>query len=220
MDEDVVRAYLWEDIIRLGFSPAGTKKQKNWLFQYGKSLREFWEVSSFPDPPTVSNSFLVATIDSSCATSMSYEYAIENHKKYTVRLIHTPASTDRDIMWMHDMDGTYFSFPNQFFLSNLNHRRTAVQEMNSAIIGNVLDSLIMHPAPHQHIESPLDNHDIRIGGGLLNPFLYLFHLRIQLCPNSDRRSAERDRLILLFEAAIKGNAIIPPGELMRVPSAI
>ena len=57
-----------------------------------------------------------------------------------------------------------------------------------------------------------------MGGGITNPFLYLFHLRIQLCPISDRRKAEKARLIDLFEVAIKNNAIVTAFDLMKVPS--
>ena len=58
------------------------------------------------------------------------------------------------------------------------------------------------------------NHDIRIGGGITNPFLYLFHLRIQLCPIPDTRSKERQRLFDLFENAIKKNTNLQIAELM------
>jgi hypothetical protein len=149
---------------------------------------------------------------------MSYECAIENKNKYGIRLMHNPTTSNRDLMWVHDVDGKYFTFPNQSFLTAHKIRKSAVQKMSSAQIGIVVDSLIMHPIPHQHIESPVDNHEIRLGGGLLNPFLYLFHLRIQLCPNEIRRISERNRLILLFETAIKANSIITPCELMKIPN--
>jgi hypothetical protein len=132
--------------------------------------------------------------------------------------MYAPPEENRELMWIHDLDERlYFSFPIQTFLTNHNKRNPAVQKMTLNDIGEVVDSLIMHPTPHQHIESPLDNHDIRVGGGLLNPFLYLFHLRIQLCPDNDRRMAERERLISLFDTAIKENSVIAPSELMKIP---
>jgi len=213
MTKEIVRAYIWQDIIRLGFLPSGTKKQKNWLFRYGESLKKFWEVENYPANPSQTGKRISATIDSCHSIGVAYEYAIEYSQKFIVRLMYP----DRKLMWIHDMDGKYFSFPNQTFLSNHNQRNPAIQNMCPDDIGAVIDSLIIHPTPHQHIESPVDNHDIRVGGGLQNPFLYLFHLRIQLCPDNDRRSAERERLIALFDAKIRGNIVISPNELMKIP---
>lgn len=216
-NKEIICAYLWQDVIRLGFSPSSTKDQKSWLLQYGKSLRSFWEVGDYPEPPSNSKrkGVFSATIDSA-SIGMSFEYVIENSNKFIVRLL--SSNGERGLMWIHDMDGKYFSFPNQALLTKRNLRKQAIKDMNCDDISMVIDSLILHPTPHQHIESPLDNHEIRIGGGLLNPFLYLFHLRVQLCPDEDRRMAEKDRLIKLFENAIKNNSAIPPGKLMEIPN--
>lgn len=217
MDRNIIRAYLWQDIIRLGFSPSGTKKQKRWLLRYGQSLRKFWEVEIYPDNPSQAGKYISATIDSSRAVGLTYEYAIENAEKFTVRMMYAPPAENRELMWMHDMDGKFFSFPAQRLLNDLKKRKLAVEAMDENDLEAVIDSLIIHPTPHQHIESPLDNHDIRVGGGLENLFLYLFHLRVQLCPDRDRRAAERYRLISLFASAIRGNAVIATSELMKVP---
>ncbi len=224
MDKNIIRAYLWEDIIRLGFSPKDTKNQKSWLYLYGQSLKGFWEVD-YPKPPVVVKDRLTATIDSSKSVGMIYEYSIGDALKFNVRLMHAPPRKSGEIMWGHDMDDKYFYFPNQFFLTNYvspnastKARNIAIQNMGVDDIGAVVDSLIIHPTPHQHIDSPLDNHEIRIGGGLMNPFLYLFHLRVQLCPDKDMRAAERERLISLFEAAIRENSAIKPNDLMQIPN--
>jgi len=218
MDKDVVRAYLWQDIIRLGFSPSGSKDQKSWLHQYGQSLKAFWKVKGYPKAPSQKNNCISATIDSSISISMTYEYSINHNQKFSVRLMHTPPEKNKGLMWLHDMDGEYFTFPNQCFLNyHKGWRRTAVINMDTEDIEAVIDSLIMHPTPHQHIESPLENHDIRIGGALLNPYLYLFHLRVQLCPLKETRITEKERLISLFESAIQQDTVIAPNELMKIP---
>lgn len=51
MDKDIIRAYLWQEIIRLAFSPSSTKEQKTWLALYAKSLKNFWEVGTYPGNP-------------------------------------------------------------------------------------------------------------------------------------------------------------------------
>jgi len=81
----------------------------------------------------------------------------------------------------------------------------------------VIDGLILHPKAHQHIASPINNHDIRIGGGLDNPFLFLFHLRYQLCPIPDKRQKEKKRLLALFSDSLKSNSSITASSLMAQP---
>lgn len=215
MDNLLVQAYVFQDVIRLGFSPASKTDKKGWLYQYGKSLKAFWDSNDYPTAPSETNNIVSATINSSSNVQATYEYAIEKHDKFTIRLIHYPS---QHLMWTHDMDGAYFTFPFQTFLTNHGQRAQAIHKMTDNDIGSVIDSLLVHPAPHQHIESPIDNHEIRIGGGIFNPFQYLFHLRIQLCPIPGRRDAERVRLIQLFDNAIRNNKSIAVNELMKVPA--
>jgi len=214
MDNKIIRAYLLQEVIRLGFSPSSTKDKKKWLLQYGNSLKLFWDTENYPPAPSMNGNVLSATINSSEAVKTLYEYAIESADKFAVRLIHSP---NTNLMWTHDMDGGYFCFPNQLFLSMQELRTAAIEKMTEDDLKSIVDTLLIHPTPHQHIESPIDNHDIRIGGGITNPFLYLFHLRIQLCPIPDRRDAERGRLIDLFDYAIRNNTAFTIPDLMAAP---
>ena len=53
-------------------------------------------------------------------------------------------------------------------------------------------------------EAGLELHEIRIGGGIENPDVFLFHIRYQFClVHTDVRQDERLRLIDLFENAIR-----------------
>jgi len=217
MDDKVICAYLWQDIIRLGFSPASTKDKKNWLFQYGQSLKQFWEVEGYSKPPQSKGNILSSTINSPIHLGLCFEYAIQSNDKFSVTLMYSPPVKDKELMWCHDMDGQYFSFPNQLLLTDHKKRHSAIKEMSDINISNVIDSLFMHPTPHQHIESPIDDHNIRIGGGLLNPFLYLFHLRVQLCPIQVRCDAEKARLVHLFKDAMQNNSPISVNKLMELP---
>ncbi len=214
MEHSIIQAYIFQDIVRLGFSPSSDKDRKLWLRQYGQSLKEFWEIDSYPAQPSESNKIISATINSPLDIGAVYEYAIESMDKFTVSLMHTANS---QLMWSHDMDGKYFTFPCQAFLTKHKQRNQAINNMTHDDVGGVIDSLLVHPAPHQHIESPIDNHEVRIGGGIINPFQYLFHLRIQLCPIADRRLAERNRLLVLFENAIRNNQQVTANELMQIP---
>lgn len=213
MDNEIIQAYLWHDVIRLGFSPSGKKNIKKWLTIFGKSLKEFWEVDDFPPHPKCNASI---TSELTCASSLNMllNYDIVNISKYSIRFLY--GLQNREVMWVHDVDGAYFSFPNSSFLIKYNKRKEAVKKIKENNIKKVLDGLIFHPKAHQHIESPINNHQIRIGGGIDNPFLNLFHLRYQLCPIK-KQEAEIIRLVDLFEINIKNNNKITANDLMKCP---
>jgi hypothetical protein len=83
----------------------------------------------------------------------------------------------------------------------------------------VLNGMLFHPRCHAHLEDlggwhvqldqnsgGLSSHEVRIGGGIENSYVFLFHLRYQFCLVSDQaRNDEKTRLIGLFENAIKNN---------------
>lgn len=217
MDRDTIRAYLWQDIIRLGFSPKGTKDQKVWLVQYARSLSAFWEVDYTPLKLRQERTGIKGSIDTSITLGLIYDYTFKAFDKFDVTFMYSPPIEDREFMWQHDMDSAFFYFPNITFSDQRKQRKIALREMEPSDIEAVIDALIVHPMPHQHIESPLNKHEIRIGGGIGNFFLYLFHLRVQLCPDKTRRKAEKDRLLSLFDPAVKADRSVPPGELMRIP---
>ncbi len=211
MHKDIIQAYLWRDVIRLGFSPSGGKKIKSWLYLYGKSLKDFWGIDEYPPTPT-SNGSIIAELTSSIQINMLMDYSITNISNFSVRFLHI--SNTRELMWKHDVDSRYFSFPEQAFLTKHNNRTRAIENMASEHIARVIDSLLLHPKAHQHIESPIDKHEIRIGGGILNPFIFLFHLRYQLCPDETRRNEEKSRLVNLFESAVRSGTPVTADELL------
>lgn len=216
MDNNLIRAYLWQDIIRLGFCPHDTKTQMHWLHQFGQSLKNFWEVDTYPKSPCNKNGKIVAAIDCITAFDLYLEYTVEHPARFMVSYLYITANT-RELMWDHDVDGSFCTFPAQPFLTHHRQRNTVVREFSNEDIEAVLDGLIFHPAAHQHIKAPMDYHEIRIGGGIDNPFLYLFHLRYQLCPHREIREAERNRLIELFANAVTLNSPITVNELLAQP---
>lgn len=97
-------------------------------------------------------------------------------------------------------------------------------------VETVLNGMIFHPRNHSHgdelgivsaFKAPpaLLSKDIRFGGGIENGYVFLTHLRYQLCLlSNEARQTERTRLIQLFSNAIrerrheKGQPI-PAGQL-------
>lgn len=219
MDKKIIRAYLWQEVIRLAFSPSGRKEQKKWMRQFGKSLNYLVQGDS---PPVIKLQEILPQIiyfSIELPINLIMDGNIDAENKFTVEFLYLPPSNNRELMWIHDVDGAYFSFPVQEFLTHHNQRRSMLGEFSDEDVEAVLDSLIFHPAVHQHIEYPIDNHDIRIGGGTDNPFLFLFHLRYQFCPCEEARQNEKNRLIKLFSDAVREckDRPIPISTLMDMP---
>jgi len=210
MDDDIVRGYLWQQVIRLAFSPAGKKEQKKWLRMHSMSLKDFWETDEYPPHPK-SNGTITGEFTSS---NLLLDYSISDNSNFAVRLVHL--SNTKDLIWTHDVDSGYFAFPIKSILSKYGKGKQLPKKGTSKHVESVLDGLIFHPRVHQHVKSPLNNHEIRIGGGIDNPFLFLFHLRYQLCPIPEKRNNEKKRLTELFTNAIKNKSknIITPNELL------
>jgi len=178
MDNNIIQAYFWNEIIRLGFSPISDREKKAWLHLYGKNLKEFWEVEGYP---TINESDSMIIFHSNINLEYKFNH-ISNIENYEIKLYYLTNSLE--LMWTHDVDSHgFFSFPEKSLLHKYNKLNTAKRNISSQHIEKVLDGLIIHPAIHQHIHSPIDEHEIRIGGGIYNPFVYLLYNTPQ---NSDQ----------------------------------
>lgn len=217
IDKKIIRAYLWQDVTRLGFRPTGEKEQKKWLLQYLESLRDFLGLESYPNPPGRKKDSIVTDFSFTLPINLDIECSITHTDKFTIIFLYLPPAHNRELMWDHEVDGTFFTFPVQEFLTLHNQRNPVLREFSDEDIKVVLDGLIFHPAAHQHIKSPIDKHAIRIGGGIGNAFQFLFHLRYQFCPNKAKRKAEEKRLIRLFKDAVSENSELTTSQLMAQP---
>lgn len=233
MDKEIIRAYLWQEVIHLGFCPSGQDKQKDWVRLYQKSLKGFLGLNSYPTPPKWKSKIIFSY---STSIGLDIECSITKTDKFTVKFLYLPPSHNQEpshnleLMWNHDVDGAFFTFPVQEFLTY--HKKSekeknkkkgsdpeinVIEKFSDEDLAVVLDGLIFHPAAHQHIESPIDTHEIRIGGGIGNAFQFLFHLRYQFCPDKKNREAEKKRLIRLFAHAIREKTKLSINDLMAHP---
>lgn len=210
MDKDVIRSYLWEDVFRLGFSVDDGKNRKVWIKSFLGSLREFWGISEHQEGPSEKDGKIIGRIDNSHFNLwLSFELSDNGH-------LHIEFGHIDGRVLFHHSDPIYFTPPLNKVL-DMTQRNVAVGESESADIIAVLNSCIFHPREHLHIAAPEFDHQVRIGGGIINPFLYLFHLRYQLCPISQIREAEKGRLLELFNGAITTNSSISAKDLMAQP---
>ncbi|OPY85677.1 MAG: hypothetical protein A4E65_00073 [Syntrophorhabdus sp. PtaU1.Bin153] len=207
---DLHRTRLWETIIRLGFTPVG--READWLHQYSRSLGTFWECDQVK-PPSKKGVRVKGVID--CVPlNLLLEYEIGSAERFSIRFLCAPPLQEKDRMWTHDVDHQHFSLRTRWF--NLaKAKKVKKNRLTEDDVREILSGLLVHPAVHQHLVSPIDNHNIRIGGGIDNPFLFLFHLRYQLCPDIDKRNRELTRLVTLFYRALTKNGIVTANELMN-----
>lgn len=220
MDRNIVRAYLWQEVINLGFNPSGDADQKSWVLQYARSLKEFWEIDAYPINLRVESGVLKGRVDS--PANLSFDFDIAAKDKFLVQFLSAPIrKRGNGLMWNHDVDSAFFNFPIQPLLTFLPKQRNIALKSNlqESDIEVIVDGLLCHTRAHQHIELPIDNHEIRIGGGIDNAFLFLFHLRYQLCPIPEKRKKEKQRLVQLFLNAIKNKnkKNVPINTLMAQP---
>ncbi len=197
MDNEIIQAYLWQKIIKLGFSPKNNA-YGSWLSQYNKTLPDFWQTDQYPKISKDKNAYQIKIYFDQI--NLRFEFNITSIKKFGMR---SYISDKFNLLWIYHTDHQYFAFPVQSILNKLGEEKQVIPETSAQHIEKVLDGLIFHPRTHYHIESPIDNHTIRIGGGLDNPFVFLFHLRYQLCPDKQTRKEEKGRLVTLFNSAIK-----------------
>ena len=195
MNKEIQLAYIWKRVILLAFCPSGDREVFDWISCYSRSVKEFWEVSEYPNQ----DKFKLSVYNS--LIPINYDFSFENLRKFIVNFYY-PHNANKDFIWMHDVDKTYF-IPEQFILTHDNHMNKHLRTIKEDDLKIVLEGLLFHPAAHQHIEEPLTEHKIRIGGGIHNPFQFLFHLRFQLCLVDEKREEEKNRLNELILKAIK-----------------
>ncbi|MGA1825176.1 MAG: hypothetical protein ACMUIP_10995, partial [bacterium] len=141
MDNEIIQAYLWHEVIRLGFSPSGNKDIKSWLHMYGRSLKDFWEIDESPLPPK-GNENITADLSCTASLNITLNYSITNITKFAVTF--SPFSDRSNKLWIHDVDGSYFVFPEQSLLSKYKKRPEAIKKISARHIEKVLDGLIFH----------------------------------------------------------------------------
>jgi len=212
LQPEIVKAYVAEAVIRLAFSPHSDTEKRKWLNLLHRGMPSFWGVENYPAPPRQEGGALRGTLEHG-QLQLLVEYQVEANADISARIMFC-RENDRDILWHHHGDSGFFRFPERIALQRIDRERPALHAAQREDVEAVVDGLVCHPAAHQHLESPVNRHEIRIGGGIGNAFLFLFHLRFQLCPFPEQRAEERVRLIGLFFDAIQQKHEIAANSLL------
>lgn len=210
MNEMKRHAIVWDTIERIAFQPSSNNDRSRWLSVYAKTLHKLWGMmGSVRNRFALNDNFSVTFLNLKCS------HSIESVAKYSVSL-KQDSSTVR-CYWQNDIDSKYLSKASLHSASGQYPRPQRAHLQRD--IEAVLDGMLFHPRCHAHLEDigvrhvqlekdsgGLSSHEVRIGGGIENPYVFLFHLRYQFCLVADQvRRTEKKRLIGLFENAIRNN---------------
>ncbi len=209
MNDNKRRAIVWDTIERLAFRPSSNNDRNTWLGVYARTLHKLWDMESMWNHFTLDDKFSVIFLSLECS------YYIESVDKYNVTLKND--SSDR-LHWKMHVDPGFHSKGSLQACAD-SYPRQQNSELRRDIEA-VLDGMLFHPRCHTHLEDigvrhvqldqdsgGLSSHEVRIGGGIENPYVFLFHLRYQFCLVADQvRQTERQCLIDLFDNSIRVNS--------------
>lgn len=209
------RSIVWAIIERMAFRPDAVAP---WLALFEQRIHRLWELQPGDVSIERCTSFEVPPLRLIC------EYRIERAEDYagSIRL----TANQRRLVFTVHSDRAFVSKAG-FHTEHRNYPREDHTRSLAGDVQSVLDGMVIHPRNHTHIAEyePLDSpdtippllplHEIRVGGGIENAFVFLFHLGYQFCLVSrETRDSERTRLVNLFTTAIKGREThVPPSKL-------
>ena len=177
------QAIVWDTIERLAFRP---QQKERWLAVHARSLHQLWEIEPFQTQHGV-DQLRVPFLNLTC------DYTLDTVDEYGA----TISAGDQSMLALH-VDPKYrskaslHSTPGKYPHQQRSHLRGDVEA--------VLDGMIFHTCAHAHLHDvgltwPNGNHgaqsellklhEIRIGTGIENSYVFLFHLRYQFCLVSD-----------------------------------
>lgn len=207
----IVKAYVADAVLRQAFCPASGNEKLRWLNRLHANVRAFWGIENSPKVPRVQGDALCGTLEHG-KLQILVEYRVEANADIGAKIMFC-RDNDRDLLWCHHSDTQFYRFPDRTALLAIGKEKEALRVASPADFEAVVDGLICHPAVHQHVESYFNQHEIRIGGGIGNAFLFLFHMRFQLCPFPEQRLEERSRLARIFSTAVREDRQISANEL-------
>ena len=226
MDDEKIAIFLCQQIMIRGFKVA-QNAQLRWISNCLNTFKDFWQTSNIPIKYTATQDKINIEINADELDLIAY-MTIDKQKDDDFSAVYQNLTNENknEFILRHESHSHHQPSLNLNYPFDQNEILTARHRFTDEQLDKAISYLILHPFTHIHIkmnDSP--NNHIRLSGGLSNAFLYLFHLRYQLCPIEIRepkhgplKNPERTRLITLFGNAIRQNRPIENQELFEVPS--
>lgn len=173
MNDNKRRAIVWDTIERLAFRP---NPPANWLGVYAKTLHKLWGEAAAWNRFGLDDEFIVTFLNLKCC------HSIKTVSKYEISFLHD--SSDR-MHWKFHVDPGFHSKASL----QITVDKYPSQQMDKLRrdVGAVLNGMLFHPRCHTHLEDlgirhvqldrekgGLKSHEIRIGGGIENPYVFFF----------------------------------------------
>ncbi len=204
MNDNERRAIVWDKIERLAFRPDSPRQ---WLSVYARTLHILWGIEPRWDRLAPHDQFCIPFFRLKCA------FKVESTTKFSASILQDTSAAH--CYWQNHTDSAYLS-RGALNIATAEYPHQQKSQLREDIEA-VLDGMIFHPRCHTHLEDlgirhvqlsmengGLESHEIRIGGGIENPYVFLFNVRYQFClVHEDVRRDERARLIDLFNGAIR-----------------
>jgi hypothetical protein len=204
-------AIVWDTIERLAFMP---QKPNKWLHLYENTLPDLWGLPRGNIQAHTRFEFDVDFLNLTC------KYLVEDIWKYSGCIC--SLENVSDTIWTIEVDPIHIN-KSTLYNSTAKYPSQDRQKYLEKDVEKVLNGMIFHPSHHCHLDmlgvtTKIEKskttkngiHDVRVGGGISNAFVFLFHLRYQFSIISDQtREEERNRLTALFTRAISNK--IPMG---------
>ncbi len=205
MNETKRRAIVWDTIERVAFRP---NRPDRWLGVYARTLYKLWEIEPARTRFGPDDEIRVTFLNLKCS------HFIESVSRYSISFVHDSSDC---MHWQNHVDPEFYSKAS--LQTSVGNYPSQQMDQLRRDVDAVLDGMLFHPRCHAHLEDlgvrhvqldqdrgGLSSHEVRIGGGIENSYVFLFHLRYQFCLVSTQvRQIERQRLIDLFERSIRNN---------------
>lgn len=180
MNPERRRTHIWVMIARRAFTPRNDGEREKWLHCFYQAIPRYVDNSLLSAPRSGRGMLGCRSLDFEC------RYNIQPDRADFTMLI--PSCE-----WQFGIESMVFAC-----VPCLHEWEEARNELCEDDVTEVLRGMIEHPRAHFHMHQDSFPHEVRIGTGLQEAFLFLFQLRFQLCIDQDRRDTEMNRLSRIF----------------------
>jgi len=178
------RTHIWDMIARHAFTPRDVGERARWLHCFSRMIPRYLENPRVSPPQGGGTSF--AGVFGCQSLDFECRYSIQPDRADFTML--RPSCE-----WQFGIESTVFAC-----VPCLHEWNEGIDEVCEEDVAEVLRGMVGHPRAHLHIHEDSFPHEVRIGTGLHEPFLFLFQLLFQLRIDQNMRDTEMNRLRRIF----------------------